>query len=378
MTALFFYGSLRHVPLLEIVLGRSADRIDMQPARLEGHRVFAAAEGPFPILIPHRGGVAEGLLVQGLTAEDIARLDFYEAGFDFDLRGVTLSDGQGALVYFPADGRWTPAHPWSLAEWEDRYAALSTRAAVEVMSHLGRKTPAEIAGMFGMIRSRAAATLNAGRSRHGAGTLEGRVDIRRRERVYANYFALDEFDLSHEKFDGTMSDVVERAVFVATDAALVLPYDPVRDRVLLVEQMRMGPLGRGDRAVWQLAPIAGRVDGGETPEQAARREAAEEAGLTLQTLEPVAEVYASPGDSTEFFYIYVGIADLPDRAAGTGGLDEEHEDIRSHLMSFDDLLALCDARAAANAPLALAGYWLARHRERLRLAGGAATPEATR
>ncbi|MCB2157335.1 MAG: NUDIX domain-containing protein, partial [Rhodobacteraceae bacterium] len=47
----------------------------------------------------------------------------------------------------------------------------------------------------------------------------------------------------------------------------------MRDRVLLIEQFRMGPYARGDAEPWLIEAIAGRVDPGETPEDAARREA---------------------------------------------------------------------------------------------------------
>jgi nudix-type nucleoside diphosphatase (YffH/AdpP family) len=217
-----------------------------------------------------------------------------------------------------------------------------------------------------MIRARAASRVNAAASRHGQGTMSGRIDVVETHRPYARFFALDDIRLRHERFDGTMSDTVDRAVFIAADAAILLPYDPARDRVLLVEQMRMGPFARGDRACWQLEPIAGRIDAGETPQQAARREAQEEAGLVLGKIETIAEVYASPGNSTEFYYIFCGLADLPDSAGGLGGLDTEDEDIRAHVMSFDALLALVEGQGAANAPLVLAAYWLARHRDRLR------------
>jgi len=153
---------------------------------------------------------------------------------------------------------------------------------------------------------------------------------------------------------------------MATDATIVLPYDPVRDRVLLVEQFRVGPLARGDATQWQLEPIAGHIDAGETPRDAALREAQEEAGLTLHHLEKVAEVYATPGTSTEFYYIFLGLTDLPDDIIGIGGLTSEGEDIRSHLMAFDDLMGFVDRFSAANTPLVLSALWLARHRERLR------------
>ena len=317
------------------------------------------------------------MLLRRLGQNDLDRLNFYEGSFAYDLQEITLESGAKALGYFARPDQWTTRDPWSLTQWQADWGALSCFAAREVMDYFGVYTADRVAQMFPMIRSRAAAQVNALRSKHGAGTLDGEVRIDRIDRAYTNYFALTEYHLAHERFDGTMTDVLERAVFVATDAALVLPYDPVRDRVMLVEQLRMGPVARGDRAQWQLEPIAGRVDPGESPEDAAHREAQEEAGLTLRKLEKIAEVYASPGDSTEFFYIYLGLADLPDDSTGVNGLEAENEDIRSHLIGFDALMTMVDQLEAANAPLVIAAYWLARHRERLRLEAPAATPDVT-
>jgi nudix-type nucleoside diphosphatase (YffH/AdpP family) len=228
--------------------------------------------------------------------------------------------------------------------------------------------------MFPAIRARAWSRVNAGHAIHGAATSKAEVEVSRVTRCYSNFYAVDELHLRHKKFNSAWSPMMERAVFHAADAALVLPYDPIRDRVMLIEQFRIGPFARGDNSCWQFEPIAGRLDPGEAPETTARREALEEAGLTLGALEKVAETYASPGNSSEFYYTFVGIADLPDEITGTHGLDAEDEDIRSHLLSFDELMTLCETGQAANTPLVMAAYWLARNRERLRSAKGKATP----
>ena len=146
----------------------------------------------------------------------------------------------------------------------------------------------------------------------------------------------------------------------------VLPYDPVRDRVLLVEQFRAGPYARGDANPWQLEAIAGRIDPGEGPEEAARREAVEEAGLQLGALLPVAAYYPTPGAKTEYLYSYVALCDLPDGSAGVFGVASEAEDIRGHLLAFDALMALVASGEASNAPLILTALWLQRERARLR------------
>jgi nudix-type nucleoside diphosphatase (YffH/AdpP family) len=164
--------------------------------------------------------------------------------------------------------------------------------------------------------------------------------------------------------------VVSRAAFVAGDAVTVLPYDPVRDRVMLVEQFRFGAHVRGDPCPWSLEPIAGRIDGGETPEGAARREAGEEAGITLGELIPIGRYYPAPGATTEYLFSYIGLADLPETAERLGGLATEAEDIRALVIGFDALMALVDSNEAENAPLRLSALELARRREALRARAG--------
>ena len=211
--------------------------------------------------------------------------------------------------------------------------------------------------------SRARAAGSVGR---GVRTGSGEVEVGRRVPSHSGFFALDLWHLRHRRFDGAMSPPLVRELFVAGDAVTVLPYDPVRDRVLLVEQVRMGPLGRGDPLPWQLEAIAGRIDPGETPEEAARREAVEEAGLVLGALEKVAEYYPTPGAVTEYLYSYVALCDLPDGVAGVFGAAEEAEDIKGHLLSFDRLVEVMAAGEIGNAPLLLTVLWLQRERTRLR------------
>lgn len=186
--------------------------------------------------------------------------------------------------------------------------------------------------------------------------------------VYNGFFSVKEYDLSFTKFDGSKSDVVTRSALISFDAVIVLPYDPIHDRVLLVEQFRAGPFARQEENPWCLEPIAGLIDQGETPEEAGLREAHEEAGLTLSRLELVARSYPSPGISTEFFHQYIGITSLPKTTSLVSGLASEAEDIRSHIFCFSDFLKMIDAGQITVGPAILLGLWLAQHRDKLRAA----------
>lgn len=138
-------------------------------------------------------------------------------------------------------------------------------------------------------------------------------------------FPVEEHDLSFPKFDGTQSKVVTRGALVSSDAASVMPYDPVRDSVFLVEQFRAGPHVRGDGQPWCFEPIVGLIDESETPENAATREAKEEVGLDIRHLEMISQNYPSPGLSTEFFYLYIGLVGLPEVSNVIAGLASESE-----------------------------------------------------
>lgn len=195
---------------------------------------------------------------------------------------------------------------------------------------------------------------------------DDRLQLLSRDEPYARFFSVEELVLRQRRHRGDWSPEMLRAVFVSGDAAVVLPYDPVRDRVLLIDQLRAGPVARGDRQPWFYETVAGRVDPGETPEQAGLREALEEAGLHIRQLLPGPHNYPSPGILAEFLYLYIGIADLPDEVAGFGGLDSEDEDIRSFILPRAELTRMAMAGEIRNGPLLSLALWLELGHARIR------------
>jgi ADP-ribose pyrophosphatase len=193
----------------------------------------------------------------------------------------------------------------------------------------------------------------------------GEARSERVERPYVGYFALERHALRHRRFDGSMSPPLDRLVFACGDAVTVLPYDPARDRVLLIEQFRAGPFARRDALPWCLEVIAGRCDADEEPEATARREAREEAGLALGRLERVLAYYPTPAVAAEHLTSFVGEADLRDEG-GVFGLASEHEDIRAFTVARAEAEAALASGEVNNAPLALSLMWLALNADRLR------------
>jgi len=192
-----------------------------------------------------------------------------------------------------------------------------------------------------------------------------RDDSEMLERVecFKGFFQLDRFVFRHRRFDGGWSRDVVREIFVRGDATCILPYDPIRGQVVLIEQFRAGAL-LSDRNPWLLELVAGINEEGETPEDVAHREADEEAGITLAKLERICEYFPSPGGSTEKVHLYCACVDSR-TAGGIHGLHEEDEDIRVHVLSLDDAMSLVDNNEIDNAPAIIALQWLWRHRERL-------------
>lgn len=369
--SVFVCGPLAWPPLLAQIVGIDISE-QPRPAVVRNTILTCDPADPFalPALAPGQGEVT-GLMVRDPAAEE--RLSFVATALRAagEAEVEVMQDGR-PVVARTFHGQSGPT-VWETATWEAAGSGEVMRLAVaEILSQMDQRPAGDLARSLPMILSRAASRLAA---RQGAptdlrsATPSEAVETLACETLHAGFFLTRAYRLRHPRFDGRPSPEVRREVFVATDAALVLPYDPRRDRVLLVEQFRMGPYGRGDPRPWMLEPVAGRIDAGETPEAAARRECLEEAGLTLRALEKISTHYCTPGYSTELFHLYLGLCDLPDAETWQGGLDTEQEDIRSHVIGFERAMALLESGEANNGPLVLSLIWLQRERARLRASG---------
>jgi len=188
--------------------------------------------------------------------------------------------------------------------------------------------------------------------------------ILNRQTAYDGFFKLDVCSVKYDKYQGGELEV-KRELFRRGDAVAVLLYDPVNDKVVMIEQFRIGAID-DEQGPWMLEIVAGIVEEGESPQDVARRECKEEAGIELHSFESIYSFYASPGGSSEKIYLLCGLLDSND-IGGFHGLDHEGEDIKVSVMDYQAVADLLHANEIAAAIPLIALQWLELNRERLKI-----------
>jgi ADP-ribose pyrophosphatase len=189
-----------------------------------------------------------------------------------------------------------------------------------------------------------------------AGLGEGDYRIIEKERCFDGFFKIDKLTITHKLFAGGWIEPIQRELFVRGDATCLLPYDPVLDKVLLIEQFRVGACMR-DTSPWLLEMIAGINEPDESPESVARREAVEEAGIEVGEMVKICDYFVSPGGTNEKVHLYCAPADVAE-AGGIHGLRDEGEDIRVVVLSREDAYGLVRSGKIDNAASIMALQWL--------------------
>lgn len=177
------------------------------------------------------------------------------------------------------------------------------------------------------------------------------------ESVYRGFLKINRYHLQHDLFLGGECEAIVRERLEEIGAVSVLLYDPQHDKVVLVEQFRIGAAGF-ENPPWLLETIGGLQSAGESDESVARREAVEEANCEIGRLKRICEFMVSPGISVDRIKLYVGEVDST-RADGVHGLDHEGEDIRVVVMDADEAIGELYQGRANSTSIIIALQWLA-------------------
>ncbi|RUO78985.1 NUDIX domain-containing protein [Pseudidiomarina taiwanensis] len=190
------------------------------------------------------------------------------------------------------------------------------------------------------------------------------VDIIERTQVRKGFLNLYRYRLRHRLFAGGWSATMEREVMDRGHAVMVIPYDPERDELVLLEQFRIGAIDvteASEESPWLLEFAAGMMDKpNEQPSAVAERELEEETGLKAQSMHYALTYFSSPGGCTEKISIFIALVDASG-AQTVAGLASENEDIRVHRVPRQQVYQLLEQGRINNAASVIGLQWLQLH-----------------
>jgi len=164
-----------------------------------------------------------------------------------------------------------------------------------------------------------------------------RVRLRELKVLSGQYYTLRLASFDYQRGDGQWQHQM-RESYDLGDAAMVLPVDRARDKVLLIKQFRWPVFELGYRQQL-IEVIAGKLDG-DTPQVCVTREAMEEAGVAIANPRLVSHCFTSPGAVKERASAFLADYDSTAARAKGGGHEHEGEDITVLEMSLDQALAM--------------------------------------
>ncbi|MCJ8337647.1 MAG: NUDIX domain-containing protein [Pseudomonadales bacterium] len=177
-----------------------------------------------------------------------------------------------------------------------------------------------------------------------------------------SFYQYRQLTVTHRSFSGEKI-TVQRDLFWRPNAVAVLLYDAQADKVVMIEQFRIGTYDH-PRSPWLLELVAGIIEPGEELTEVANRECLEETGLQIGQLQHIFKFTPSPGGVREYIDLFCASVNSA-QAVGLHGLAEEGEDIKVHVFDSEQAFSMLQSGDIDNAPAIIALQWLQLHRQSL-------------
>ena len=188
-------------------------------------------------------------------------------------------------------------------------------------------------------------------------TANPNVVVRDVELVASGWHVLRRTTFDYRHRDGRWTSE-RRETYDRGNGATILLYNLARETVLLSRQFRYPVYVNGHPDGMLIETAAGLLDD-EDPQTAIRREASEELGVTIGTLEHVFDVYMSPGSVTEQLHFYAAPYAADTKLGAGGGLADEGEDIEVVELPFALTLEMIRDGRIADAKTIMLLQWAA-------------------
>lgn len=173
--------------------------------------------------------------------------------------------------------------------------------------------------------------------------------------LYSGFFSLNKYEFIHQKHDGLWTDKVQREVFSGAHVSTLLPYDPIRKEIVLIQQFRAGTLSRyDDDYLYEI--VAGIIDQGENAEEAARRECLEETGCEVKKILPIQGYFPAPGSSESYYELFLGEINGFE-GERIMGLENENENILVKSFKIDHVREMLKNKQIRNGSTLMALQW---------------------
>ena len=185
--------------------------------------------------------------------------------------------------------------------------------------------------------------------------MNSKYKIKNIKNLYQGFFSLKEINFTHKKHNGDWTPIIKREIFGGANVSGVLPYDPIKKKILLLRQFRVGSIKRNHDPM-MLEIVAGMIDENETPADAAKRECLEETGEKVKKLTSIYSYYPSPGSSESYYHSYLAEIDAFE-GERFFGQENEHEDILVKSYSITEVRSFLKEKKIINALSILALQW---------------------
>ena len=185
--------------------------------------------------------------------------------------------------------------------------------------------------------------------------MKPKYKIINKKNLYSGFFSFNKYVFTHKKHNGEWTDKIEREIFEGVHVSSLLPYDPIKKEIVLIQQFRAGVLSRYDKN-YLYEIVAGIIDKGEKPEDTAKRECLEETGCEVKKILPIQAYFPSPGSSESYYNIFLGEINAFD-GERIRGLENENEDILVKSFKVEDVRKMLKEKKINNGLTLVALQW---------------------